>query len=403
MANIDIEYTKKQEHKARQIKNEYNHRLAKATILKEKLANNKEPSLLVKVSPQQSFTVERILDYAEQNQEIWQQQSLNIWLIPDLKRKNRLRAVALDDSGKDKYTIGLLTPKSQQEYQQLCGQRFFHVNCEIDKGVTEREVQAEFEAVSEYVQTIRQSLSEEEVREVAAAMWHLSHPVKSAGNTSTGCCAMAIFPDIISTQLEKPPLDLLKVVGIHQPTNAYQDRIWMGELVNVTIEQDNHLDSPLYGKRVVLIDGGVFAPLASDSPHLLAGTSAQAHIYTIPGSTITATTRKNNTLTVKRRKHYSPYQWQDEEVVCQLEKDEDKQDWILTYEGEAIGSLDKDSINKLQRHHLLKDGQSFRLSLRSSKPTTAYVQMVSMNCKNHVENILSLKQTNIETELKPNF
>ena len=432
----DIKYTKEQERKAWQIKDEYNHRLAKASRLKQKLGKNQEPSLVVKITekntrtnsvfeddikvggipnshqtgdlcpslkPQQSFTVERILDYAEQNQEIWQQQSLNIWLIPDLKRKNRLRAIAMDKSGKDKYTIGLVTPKSQQEYQRLCGQRFFHANYEIDKGVTEREVQAEFEAVSEYVQTIRQSLSEEEVREITSAMWHLSHPVKSAGNTSTGCCAMAIFPDIISTQLEKPPLDLLKVVGIHQPTNAYHDRIWTGELVNVEIEQDNHLDSPLCGKRVVLIDGEVFAPLASDSPHLLAGMSAQAHIHTIPGSTITATTSNNNTLTVKRRKHYSPYQWQGEEVICQLEKEQDKQDWILTYEGEAIGSLDKDSIKKLQKHHLLKDGQSFCLSLQSSKPTTAYVQVVSMNCKNHIENTLSLKQTNIETELKPNF
>ena len=106
--------------------------------------------------------------------------------------------------------------------------------------------------------------------------------------------------------------------------------------------------------------------------------SAQAHIHTIPGSTITATTRKNNTLKIKRRKHYSPYQWQGEEIVCQLGKDEDKQDWILTYEGEAIGSLDKDSINKLQKHRLLQEGQSFCLSLQSSKPTTAYVQVVSI-------------------------
>ena len=65
---------------------------------------------------------------------------------------------------------------------------------------------------------------------------------------------MAIFPDIISTQLEKPPLDLLKVVGIHQPTNAYHDRIWTGELVTVTIDKDHNPDSPLYGKRVILID-----------------------------------------------------------------------------------------------------------------------------------------------------
>lgn len=374
-----VDYTDYDSDVAELIKGTYNEYAANACRLELKAREREEPVLLAtSVKSQRTIVIEKLLDYAHQNQDIWQRDRLNIKLVEHSKSRDRLLAVSF--SNKKPYPIGMVSLASQQEHSLRPGLKLTNAKVEIDHGVTQMEVKAAFQKLSDYVDLVRESVADKDKESVAAALWYLSHPRKDDGKLQSGKAnaVLAIFPEQVMERLDARHLDQLKVVGIHQPTNEHGNRFWQGEEALIVVQEERNPESPLYQKRVVEVNGQTFAPLAHDSVHLLVGTVGQGCIFTQPGAKVTATSRKGNTLTLKKAGHYGYQPWQGEEKTVSLHyvMENEQPTWVLSCEGNPVGELDKESLAKLSRRKLLKEGQTFTLSLQSSPATTAFINLL---------------------------
>ncbi len=368
------------------IKERYNNYAAQASKLAAQAKNNDKPTLAVTSSTSgKSIVIEDILAHAQHNQPIWQEQTLHIHLVSHPRFQNKLQAIALSEEGKRLYTIGNVSYRSQQYHRLESGLTLKAAKIEINKGVTQSEIDAAWQKLADYVEFVRQQTTDKDRLGVAAALWHLSHPRKQDGLSGKASAAMAIFPEQILERLQERQMDIVKVVGIHHDSNKYGKKIWQPEEVSFTVKENNDSDSPLYGKRVIMIDDQPLAPVAQDSATLPVGSTGTAYLYTQPGAKIIATSAKGNHLTMKRAKHYSPQQWQGEteELVLERLSENEKHTWVLSYEGEPVGELDKSSIASLKKHHILKEGKTLSLTLESSPPTSALLQLIPDTLQYH--------------------
>lgn len=383
-----IDYTAAHEKMAEVIKANYNEYAAIACELEQKAQQQDEPVLVVtSTKSKQPIVIERILDYASQNQFIWRQKSLNLELIAG--DNNRLLAVSKISASRHTES-GLLRQSSSQpdnkvnvigmvswacqKRQGLCaGLKLTNAKIEIDEGVTELEVKAAFKRLSDYVDLVRQELSAEDTRAIGAALWHKSHPRKKSGLSGKANAVFGVFPELILERLQQRQFNHFQVVGVHH--NAYKGRFWQGEEVTFAVEREENKKSPLYQRRVVKINGETLAPFASESARLLKGTIGQAKIYSQPGATVTAISPKGNSLTLQRASSYGDRQWQGEKKRVSLAWLAAKKKWTLSCEGVTIGELDKKSTEKLARRKLLEEGRELILSFSSSPSTTAMMEV----------------------------
>lgn len=186
------------------------------------------------------------------------------------------------------------------------------------------------------------------------------------------------FPQSILGRLKVLQFRRLKVTGLQYFTNKHLGRDWGSRSVPITISQNSIVNSPDYGKSVVLVEGEMLGRLTAQSPRLPLGTTAIATIDLLPNSITAATTSDGIPLRIRSQ----TAQFLESESLISLEivaqpseQNKSKLLWYAKVDGETIGMLCHRSISVLKTLRRLQTGNVFQVMLQPLLPETAWVEL----------------------------
>jgi len=300
-----------------------------------------------------------------------------------------LKAVVVtNNDGNPSYqTIGVVSESSVKEHNLKPGIFLKQASITLTPGATSNQVKAKFQSATQYLESVRQNTAEQEQLPLAAAIWHVNHArTGDKDSQKKASVAFMAFPDLVVKQLSDLQFTNLKVVGVHQPSNELRGRKWNPEKVQCALAVENNPSSPIYGRRVVTVEGKILAPLSSESPVLPIGTQFEAEIVSAPAAVV-ATTPKGNSLKItKSEEHdFSDYQWHGEPTLIQIgfmpNPDSAKSATplpmipIAKIGDRVLGEFDAESVKKLTDAKVLKPGITLTTSLQTTLATTAQIKV----------------------------
>ncbi|MDJ0534875.1 MAG: hypothetical protein QNJ70_20740 [Xenococcaceae cyanobacterium MO_207.B15] len=372
----DIEFTPQQERKATSIRNTYNNLIGKAIAEQQKI--NDSPILKV-TSRTSGKTIEisNLVKTRSAISSIYKANKLDIGIrAHEEKTKSNqgtLRAVVIQENGIER-DIGIISAEQVSSLGLKDRHGLKGATVEYNPGITKATVKAMFAEASDYLERVRNSTPNNEKSSLAAALWHVSHTKNSGTYVKKASVAVNLFPDQVINQLQAPPTQEYKVVGVAYSA-AYGDKRWQGEEVNCEIAKDSDSSSFNYGKKIVRVEGKTLAPFSSESTSLPVGTKFKARINSPPGAGAIATTRKGNTFKVTQLKNgaFPAVDWQGETVNLKVEYDSlgGRQKPVAKIDNKILGILDKESTTKLQSYGLVSLGTTLPVTLVRSPATTA--------------------------------
>jgi len=302
---------------------------------------------------------------------------------PDIPNSLLVVTPIQDREAVREYPVGAIAISSVKEHNLKPGMVLHKARAELHPGITEGRIRAIYHALDEYASMVRQSHSEGERRELAAALWQSAH-TKDSYQTKKALVAFRLFPEEIRQQVSQLQFQRLQVVGLHHPTNEYRGRHWQGQ--EVACEVALHpIPDPKTGelgqKRVIEVEGQVFAPFSGESPSLLPGTAFRAQVHSSLGASITATTRQGNSFTIIQvnKFAYAAQEWRGEqaEIAVALTSGGRGEVPLVTLNQLPLGILDKESAKRLgERNLLTHKGVRLPVTLERSAGTTAILEIV---------------------------
>ncbi len=224
------------------------------------------------------------------------------------------------------------------------------------------------------LEQVRQNTPETEKPAIASALWNVAHTKSSGNYNKKASVALNLFPEQVIKQLQKSPVQDLKVVGVlHSPD--YGGKRWQGETVNCEVAKDNNPQSQTKGKKIVLVEGKPLAPFSPESASFQVGTRFRASIHSPPGASVIATTSKGNSIKITQIKNFAfkEIEWKGETAKVKLgwQWVKAQRKAVATIDNKVLGILDKDSTKKLENLGLVSSGVTLPVSLVRSPATTA--------------------------------
>jgi len=322
-----IEFTESQKNQAVAIKNTYNELIKEAIGLEKR--RQTEPGLsLVVTSPRRGRSIE-ITNLNEfdgaKNLQFWQAKELDIELTGHKPSKKMpytvaANAIFVDPKTGEKVsqTIGTVSTTSVTEHNLQAGMTIKQGKVAFQPGVSKSMVEAAFAKANEYLETVRQSTSEDQELPLAAALHDITHTEENQNyqGKRKASVAFAAFPERVIEQLKELQFTKLTVVGTHFSSNEYLGRQWQGEKVPISIQQQPHPTDPNRIERFVFVEGKQLAMFRSESPQLPTGTEALATITSPPSASAIATSSRGNQLKITQIQKYAfaGYSWNGDSV-----------------------------------------------------------------------------------------
>ena len=367
----DVKFTARQKDKAIAIKNNYNALIGKAIEAQKRAdkpvlkVTSATSGKTIEVSNLKSFSLLGRVDKLD----------IGIRAHPESTKENKgtLRAVVIQDSGREK-DIGIVSAKQVEEFGLQHGHSLRGAAVSLEPGVTLAQVKAMFKEANDYLEQVRQNTPESEKPALAAALWNVAHTKSSGNYNKKASVALNLFPEEVIKQLQKSPIQDLKVVGVLYSSD-YGDRIWKGETANCEVAKDNNPQSQTKGKKIVLVEGKPLAPFSPESASFQVGTRFRASIHSPPGASVIATTSKGNSIKITQIKNFAfkEIEWKGETVKVKLgwQWIKEQRKAVASIDNKLLGILDQESTNKLEKLGLVSSGVTLPVSLMRSPATTA--------------------------------
>lgn len=382
-----VSFTQNHTTKAKEITETYNQLIKEALSLEKSVKTQSGPCLVaVSATSGKQIIVENLLKFDPASSPVWTESRLDIKLFPNSKKflPEKLMAVVVTDKAGNSccQPIGTVSEESVKEHNLQAGIRLT-ADCTLTPGATATQVRAKFKEAAQYLEKVQQQAPQTEHLPIAAALWHANHTrTEHSSGLKKASIAFNAFPDLIVSQLPSLQFTHLSVVGVHQPSNEHLGRKWYGEKVQCQMAQEGDLNSPNYGKKIIVVEGKKLAPLSAESPSLPLGTQFEAKINSPPGAAVVATTPKGNSLKITQIKNYdfANREWNGEPTRIVIgfipNPNPSKQPTpVALLDNKILGVLDRDSAEKLKSVNLLKSGVTLTANLKSSPATVAYLQV----------------------------
>ncbi len=367
----DVPFSNVQKDRAITIKNNYNGLIGKAIEAQKAI---KKPVLKVtSATSGQTIEVSNLKNLAL----IGKVDKLDIGIRshPKENKKNRgsLRAVIIQASGKEE-NIGIISAEQVEEFGLKHGHSLRGGAVALDLGITKAQVKSMFKQATDYLEQIRQETPESEKAALASALWDVTHTKGNRTYNKKASVALNLFPDEVIRQLQKSPVQDLKVVGVLYSPD-YGSRIWQGETVECEIVRNPDKQYSSHSDKLVLVEGKPLAPLTSESSSFQVGTRFRASIHSPPGASVIATTSKGNSIKITQIKNFAfkEIEWKGETAKVKLgwQWIKEQKKAVATIDNKVLGILDKDSTKKLENLGLVSSSATLPVSLVRSPATTA--------------------------------
>lgn len=390
---FNLSFSAEQSARAKAIKDTYNQYVRRAKELEERAKTEIGPALIATSAKSgKPIEITNLLKY--DHPDVWGATQLTIKLVDNEKNSDKIPHSLLamaqvkgiqDASGNPVWArLGTVSVGSVKEHNLQAGLTLHSAQVQLIPGVDKSQVKAIFKEANQYLQQINAQTPEEQKGAMASALWHICHTKneKNFDNFKKASVAFSTYPEQVVTQLESLQFTELSLVGLHHPTNEHLGHNWNGEKVAVEVVLETRADHPNYGKRVIAVEGKQLGPFQQESPQLPIGTKAEASIISPPGTSVTATTPKGNTIKITQLKNYdwADRTWSGESAILNIGFKDNPNPHkasipVALVEGKVLGVIDAESAEKLRGHGILQPGAGLIASLSSAPATTAYLKV----------------------------